>query len=1019
MHVIRLERYWEDPTLLQINREAPRSYYIPYGDAANAASGKRGRSPFYQTLNGVWKFRYLPSVKQLKDKFYEEGTDTSAWDNLLVPSCWQSKGYDQLHYTNVNYPFPFDPPFVPDDNPAGLYVKEFSVHDGWSDKQKYIVFEGVNSCFYLWVNGAFVGYSQGSRVPAEFDLTPYVRPGKNRMAVLVLKWCDGSYLEDQDLWRYSGIFRDVYLLARDEAHIRDAFIQQRLADDWSSAVARIELATTGQMEVRAELRNADGATVAAGSSPNGKEPIELTVHKPQPWNAERPYLYELLLTGGEETIRFSVGFRRVEVKDGTFRINGQPVKLKGVNRHDSHPTLGQTIPINHMIRDLKLMKQHNINTIRTSHYPNDPRFLERCDRYGFYVIDEADLECHGVVSADNWAPEAFHRLSADTAWRDAFVDRAVRMVERDKNSTSVIIWSMGNESGYDENHIAMAKWTRERDPSRPVHYEGAAPRYKGNENVECLDMASEMYASVDYLREYADDPARTLPLFLCEFSHAMGNGPGDLKDYWDVIYSSSKLMGACVWEWCDHGIRLKTPEGTPYYAYGGDFGDKPNDGNFCIDGLVDPDRKPHTGLLELKKVISPIRIEAADLASGTVRVTNLYDFTDLSHVAIHWKIEREGELLDQGQIWQLDVNPHETAIVQLSSPAWPKLASASEQELTLTLSCRLKEETAWADFGHELSFEQFQFGLPADTAERVNTMAVALRHVPVRAEEKDDRLVVEGFDFRCEFDLSTGMLTRAAKHGVELLASPAVFSVWRAPTDNDMYAKKAWLQEGFDRAVLKTYDCKWSIGSDGSVELTAEFSLGGYSRNPILSGRSSWQVGESGVISLRVGVKVRDKIEYLPRFGLRLAMPQGNEEVEYYGYGPHESYMDKRRSVRKGRYVMTVDDMFEPYIKPQENGSRYGTEWAIVSNEQGMGLKLVSPSGSFSFNASHYAPEDLTAATHAHLLKKREETIVHADYQMSGVGSNSCGPQLMKPYQLNDKEFQFELELVPIFKEDE
>ncbi|TMV46984.1 DUF4981 domain-containing protein [Paenibacillus mesophilus] len=1008
--MIRIDNYWENPGVLHQNREAPRAHYIPFADADSAKTGKRGRSPFYMTLNGTWKFRYVSSVASADETFYEEHADVKAWDDLIVPSCWQTNGYDQLHYTNIKYPIPYDPPYVPDDNPAGLYVRDFRIGGDWSGKRKYVVFEGVNSCLYLWINGTFVGYSQGSRVPAEFDLTPYVREGRNRMAVMVLKWCDGTYLEDQDLWRHSGIFRDVYLLARDRAHVRDVFNRQELTADFTQAKLRAELATTGRLDVRAELRDAKGHIVgSADAVVDGNGVLELQAADPVLWNAEQPYLYELYVYGGEEVLRFPVGFRRIEIRDGVFRINGRPVKLKGVNRHDSHPELGQTIPVNHMRKDLELMKRHNVNTIRASHYPNDPRFLELCDEYGFYVIDEADLECHGVSLAYSGTEGAFHKLSADPDWRAAFVERAVRMVERDKNHPSVIIWSMGNESGYDGNHIAMAEWTRERDPSRPVHYEGAAPHYKGSANVECLDLESRMYASVQAITDYAVSEDNKKPLFLCEYSHAMGNGPGDLADYWEAIYAHPKLMGGCVWEWCDHGIKTATPDGVPYFAYGGDFGDKPNDGNFCIDGLVSPDRKPHTGLLELKKVIAPIRIEADDLAEGKFKVTNLYDFIDLGHIVLHWAVEEEGGLVSQGDIWQLDVKPHGTQTITVPYG----LSGPTSGSRVLTLSCRLKQQTCWANFGYEVAFEQFVLPAvgPANTGARTGMRALD-------ANEAGNVLTVEGFDFRYRFDLGKGTWVQIAKHGVEMLHAPAQFVIWRAPTDNDMYVKRKWIEEGYDRAGMKVYACSWSKQGDNAVEIDVKFSLGGYFKLPLLHGLAVWRIDGSGEISLRAGVEVRENLEYLPRFGLQLVMPQGNEEVEYYGLGPHESYIDKRQSVRRGKYLLTVDDMFEPYIMPQENGSRYGTEWAIVSNEQGMGLKFASPAG-FSFNASHYTPDDLTAAKHGHELVRRKETVVHLDYKMSGVGSNSCGPQLLEKYRLKEKRFEFELVVKPVFKEDE
>jgi beta-galactosidase len=1009
--MIRIDKYWENPGILHKNREAPRAHFIPYGDVASAKDGKRGRSPFYRTLNGAWKFRYVSSVRLVEDAFYEEHAGVGHWDDLIVPSCWQTNGYDQLHYTNIKYPIPFDPPYVPDENPAGLYVRDFQIGSEWSGKDKFAVFEGVNSCMYLWLNGTFVGYSQGSRVPAEFDLTPYIREGRNRMAVMVLKWCDGTYLEDQDLWRHSGIFRDVYLLARDRTRIRDVFNRQELSPDFSQAAVRVELETTGRLAIKAELKDAEGRTVgSADAAIEGPGAIELSIADPVLWNAEAPYLYELFVYGGEEVLRFPSGFRRVEIGDGVFRINGQPVKLKGVNRHDSHPTLGQTIPLSHMRKDLELMKRHNINTIRASHYPNDPRFLDLCDEYGFYVIDEADLECHGVSLAHSGTEGAFHKLSADSDWRDAFVERAVRMVERDKNHPSVIIWSMGNESGYDGNHIAMAEWTRRRDGSRPVHYEGAAPHYKGSGDVDSLDMESRMYASVQAIAEYAANEENKKPLFLCEYSHAMGNGPGDLADYWDVIYANPKLMGGCVWEWCDHGILTATPEGVPFFAYGGDFGDKPNDGNFCIDGLVSPDRKPHTGLLELKKIIAPIRVEADNLADGKFNVTNLYDFIDLSHVLLHWSVESDGTVVSQGDIGQLDAKPHGTQSVTI--PYGASLTGSGHP--LLTLSFRLKRQFHWADFGYEIAFGQYELPIIAS----VNAGAGGGSVRAVRTAEEGGLLTIDGFDFRHSFDLREGTFVQITKHGVRMLHAPAQFAIWRAPADNDMYIKRKWIEEGYDRVRMKVYACTWSSSDDEAVEIDVKFSLGGYFKLPLLHGRAVWRIDGTGQIALRADIEVRENLDYLPRFGLRLVMPQGNEEVEYFGLGPHESYIDKRHSARRGKYALTVDDMFEPYIMPQENGSRCKTEWAIVSNEQGMGLRFASPGG-FSFNASHYTAEDLTAATHAHELVRRKETVVHLDYKMSGVGSGSCGPQLAEPYRLKEKRFPFELVIRPLFKEDE
>lgn len=1009
-------REWEKLDCLHINREPARASFLPYDSKEGAKTARRGNSPHYQTLNGSWKFRYHRSVREVDAGFYGQDAEMhESWDNLIVPSCWQTNGYDQLHYTNVRYPIPYDPPFVPDDNPAGAYVRSFNVPQEWVDKKTYIVFEGVNACFYVWVNGSFVGYSQGSRIPSEFDLTGHVKAGSNRIAVLVLKWCDGTYLEDQDLWRYSGIYRDVYLVARENVHVRDVFVKPRLSDDFSQGNVSVELDATGELGVSAELLDATGAKVAEASGViAGKGVLSFEVNRPQLWNAEQPVLYELYLTAGEEVIRFRVGFKKIEIKEGIFTVNGRPIKLKGVNRHDSHPVLGQTIPLNHMIKDLNLMKQHNVNTVRTSHYPNDPRFLDLCDEYGFYVVDEADLECHGLIHTGVQGEEQFkffHKLTDDPAWKEAFVDRAVRMVERDKNHASVIMWSLGNESGYGANHIAMAVWTKQRDESRPVHYEGAAPHYLGDSNVDCLDLESRMYASVEDIAKYAQDEANTKPLFLCEYSHAMGNGPGDLKDYWDVIYAQPKLMGGCVWEWNDHGIAVKSPSGVPYFAYGGDFGEKPHDGNFCIDGLVSPDRIPHVGLMELKQIIAPVLVTAEDIGSGALKVTNRYDFADLSHLSLRWKLEADGELLDQGDAGPLSAAAGESERIQI-----PYIPRGSGDEI-LTISVWQRAETRWAAPGHELTFAQFPVKR-GSTSKAASAAKKAVTAAPfMSAGEIGGILTVSGFDFRHVFDLAKGTLVETSRHNVQMLQGPVRFNVWRAPTDNDMYIRKEWERDGLDRLRMKVYASSWETLDDHSVAAKVDFSLGSYIRPPVLHGQATWLFLADGEVKVSVKAQVREDVPYLPRFGLELVMPKGTEEVEYYGYGPHESYVDKNASVRKGKYLLTVDEMARTYVMPQETGSRQGTEWAMATTELGMGLRFDAPEA-FSFQALHYTSADLTEAKHTYELTPREETIVCIDYKMSGVGSGSCGPQLLDKYRFNEKEFSCEFSITPIFKED-
>ncbi|MBZ9686746.1 DUF4981 domain-containing protein [Clostridium estertheticum] len=1001
--MVNVTKYYEDLTVMQLNREGPRAYYIPYSSEGTAFSKKRGHSPFYQNLNGTWKFQYYSSVNNVVDGFYEEATDVSSWDDLTVPSCWQVNGYDKNHYTNANYPFPCDPPFVPNENPAGTYVTEFNVSEKWDNKSKYIVFEGVNSCFYLWINGKFVGYSQGSRMPSEFDISTFVQRGKNRIAVMVLKWCDGSYLEDQDIWRFSGIFRDVYLLARDLSHIKDVFLKQTLSEDFKSGILNCEIDTIGSTEILTILKDTNGNIIAnEKSNISGKGNIILQVKEPILWNAENPYLYNLFIYIGNEVLHFNTGFRRVEIKAGIFTVNGKAIKLKGVNRHDSHPELGQTIPINHMKKDLMLMKSHNINTIRTSHYPNDPRFLDLCDEYGFYIVDEADLECHGVDNTGD-----FHMLTKNQHWEKAFLDRAIRLVERDKNHPSVIIWSLGNESGYGINHITMAKWTKHRDDSRLLHYEGAAEIYKGSTEVGCLDMESRMYPSVQFIEEYSNKNENKKPLFLCEYCHAMGNGPGDLKDYWDIIYKSPKLMGACVWEWCDHGIKTTTTVGKEFYAYGGDFGDNPNDGNFCLDGLVYPNRQPHTGLLELKKIIAPVKALAVDLSKGEIKITNLYDFIDLSHLSLVWNIERDGIVVEQGEICDLTIPAGKSEILYLGY----KLPQTSDSNYFLTVSFIQNKNTLWQERGYEVTFEQFQ--LPVEKIRETKNEDVS----DIKVVQKEHLVTIEGFDFCHTFDLYSGGFVRITKNNMNFISAMPKFNIWRAPIDNDRNIKSKWIEEGYDRAVMHVYNSKIYNLTETSVDIVLDFSLGGYSKLPILHGNAIWSITGTGEISLSTKVKVREELLFLPRFGLQLQLPKSNEEVEYFGNGPHESYVDKCQSVKKGRYLTTVDNMFENYLVPQENGSRYDTEWCTITNELGMGLKFTS-SENFSFNASHYTPEDLTAAKHPHELQKRKETVINIDYKISGVGSNSCGPQLLDKYRLNEKEFEFTLKIIPLFKED-
>lgn len=1002
-----IEKYWEDPNILHVNCKNPRAYFIPYENERKAEKNIRGMSAYYKSLNGGWKFKYHDTVNDVDYSFCREGFDASEWDTLTVPSNWQMKGYDKPNYTNINYPYPCDPPFVPNENPAGLFVRDFYL-DNYDGKNIHLVFEGVDSCFYLWLNGSFAGYSQVSHMTSEFDITEFIRHGQNRIAVMVLKWCDGSYLEDQDMWRLSGIFREVYLLKRDKVHISDVFIKPELNHAMDSGILKceIELSNACETEVRAVLKNSDGTVISDKTKKIfQKGTVEFLVNSPELWSAETPSLYALYLYCGSEVVPFKAGFRKVEVKDSVLYFNGVPIKFKGVNRHDSDAELGHTIPLHHMKRDLIIMKRHNINAIRTSHYPNDPRFLDLCDELGFYVIDEADLESHGV-----WSVGEKDRLAKDPLYTKAFIDRMERMVERDKNHACIVMWSLGNESGFGENHVKMAQWVKNRDDTRLIHYEGACwVEEYGTVDNSVLDVISNMYPSIETIENIILKRKDSRPIILCEYCHAMGNGPGDLKDYWELFYRETRIAGGFVWEWCDHAVRAKTTDGIEYYAYGGDLNDMPNDGNFCVDGLVYPDRTPHTGLLELKNVIAPIRTEAVDLKKGQIKITNLYDFTKLTNIELNWSVERDGEEVSFGTISELDIKPHDSQVVALEY----EFPEKADGRYFLNVSYTQKRNTLWAKKDYEICFSQFE--LPVGPVEKKVLESSKMQPLLIHKSEKE--IIIQGTDFKYVYNMLCGAFTSINYNGVELLAGKTGFNIWRAPTDNDMYIKQEWIKEGYDSIHTHVYSSCVAAEDDKHIAVRTDFSMGGRSRKPVVYGHSTWTVYGSGDIVLDVAADVREDAPYLPRFGLQLCMPEGNERVEYFGYGPHESYIDKHHSTRKSRFETNVNSMHENYLMPQENGSHYSTEWAVVSDQLGTGLLFVGMED-FSFNCSHYTSYDLTCANHPHELVKKPETFVNIDYKMSGVGSNSCGPELLPKYRLSEKVIRFKLRIRPIFSED-
>lgn len=1008
--MIKLQGFHESPATLHVNCEEPRSYFVPAETKEKAMDDNRAASAYFKSLCGDWDFRFYSSAADVPDFTAPDFTMDDA-DKLTVPMNWQNTlKYDKPQYTNVNYPFPTDPPHVPNENPCGLYSRDFTVPANVLDTKKiYINFEGVDSCFYLYINGTFAAYSQVSHMTSEIDITKYLRAGRNNIKVLVLKWCDGSYLEDQDMWRSSGIFREVYLLYRDPVHIVDIFAKPSLNVDFTKGELDVEIKTTAKTDIAYSLECSCGKIVAEGVVSDGN--IHADIDSPLLWSDEEPNLYNLILTCGSEIICIPVGFRRIEVIDKVVYINGRKVKAKGVNRHDSHPLLGHATPLDHMKRDLMIMKAHNVNMIRTSHYPNDPRLTLLCDRYGIYVCDESDIETHGMGVGYGWdwdrienAP--WSQLSDSPEWTEAYVDRARRMLERDKNHASVIFWSLGNESGFGRNHKAMSAFIKSRDLSRLVHYEGAHKDYqKGVQDTETVDIESHMYPNPEWCKNYCEDEKFTQPLFLCEYCHAMGNGPGDLREYWEQIYSHDSFFGGCVWEFIDHSTAITDDNLNYRYTYGGDFGDYPNDGNFCVDGLVYPDRRPHTGLLELKQAIKPM--SARLVSDRKIAVKNLRYFKPLDDVNLVWSLEKNGKEVYGGTIRSLGVLPQEEKEFDLDYKA------DGEGWYYLNLSFRQNHRTEWADVGYEIGFVQIP--VESKKPEITCTCESIPAGVTITAAECDRYIKITADETVYTFAKAYGEIKSIRDNGRELLTKPAKLTVWRAPMDNDRNIKNQWMSMGFDKATVHCYSTRLASADEKTAVVESEISLAAAPSRPILRATVKYVVFATGELRITYDVKVNEKAPFLPRFGLELTMPEMTENVRYYGYGPVESYQDKNLAARMGEFTTTVKDNFEHYVRPQENSAHYGTKWTIVSSVAGQGLLVTSGTDDFSFNAMHFSSEQLTNTAHDYELIPMKETVLNIDYAQSGSGSNSCGPDLIPKYQLNEKEFSWTVRIKPVF----
>jgi beta-galactosidase/beta-glucuronidase len=1009
-------------------REVPRATAIAGPTREVALANEPETNPWVQSLNGPWRFRYVPSPDRIDFDFETPAFDDAQWKLHPVPGCWQLQGnYDVPNYTNVNYPFPIDPPFVPDDNPIGLYRRTFRVPPAWKGMDVTLHFGGVDSAFYVWVNGTLAGFSKGPHLPAEFNVTHLLKPGKNQLAVQVFKWSDGSYLDDQDKWRLSGIFRDVTLYATPSVHIRDVFIQTPFDSAFQEATLQLSFAlanrgnrTAGPHSIRCELRDPDGVEVFAVEAgriksfkPTGEKNIDFSipVKTPRHWNAEEPHLYTLLVTLHDaaqqpvEFRRFQVGFRQVEIRDRQLLINGKPIKIRGVNRHEFHPDTGHTVPVEQMLTDIRLMKSHNINAVRTSHYPDDPRWYDLCDQHGIYLIDEADLETHGMSMGGS----DYHRLSKDPAWKQAYVDRAVRMLERDKNHPSVIIWSLGNESGYGPNHDAMAAAIRRRDTSRPIHY--------CETRTACVDIVSCMYPEMDKLIGEGQRTDDARPFFMCEYAHAMGNSPGNFKEYWDAIWSHPRLIGGCVWEWADHGLRQRTPDGVEWFAYGGDFADQPNDGNFCIDGMVFPDRTPHPCLAEYKKVLQPVHMEALDPRAGQFQILNRRDFRSLDDFTGEWILRGNGIEMARNFLELPEIKPGQTAPLQIT---WPAFKPAPGVEYFVDFIFTLKTACAWAEAGFEMAFEQFE--IPFKSARSVQTHA----SLPaLEIGESGSLLALQGADFRVDVDTRLGALVAWESQGRPLLEAPLKVQLWRAPTDNDITTwgteKMAirWREIGLDRLQSRRVSFESSRISPSAWEGRTVHCLGSRSAPPLLRAETRFTVHGDGEIRLSLQVTPLRALPPLPRLGWQAQLSAAFNRFAWFGRGPHENYCDRRDSARLGLFRGSVLDQYVPYLKPQENGNKTEVRWAAVTDRHGFGLKAIGEPV-FETSVHPWTAEELTGARHPHELPVSHRTVFNLDYHQCGLGSNSCGPGPLPQYLFNLTEpVVFYLRLRPCFKEKE
>lgn len=990
--------YHKDLKTLHVNTLKPRAYFIPYDSLEDALTGDRNNSYYLTSLCGNWSFKYFDTYEDVTDDLFAADYNSNSLPEVEVPGNFQLYKvgeYDRPLYSNLMYPFPTDPPFVPEDNPCGVYFKDFTVNEEMLSRDSIITFEGVASCFYLYINGAFVGYSQISHATSEFDISKYLHLGENRITVLNVKWCDGSYLEDQDFFRLSGIFREVYILSRNKIRANDIEIKREISDDLKTALIKVKCDLTKKATVLYGISSPDGTLIKEGETTDGEFQIE--IKNPQLWNDETPYVYTLFVTVEDEIIPFQTALTKVEIKDKKLLINNKPVKLRGINRHDSSAENGYAVTLDEMKRDLLLLKSANVNAIRTSHYPNDPRFYDLAEALGFYFINEADIETHGMGynNEKDWDWTRWSLLSEIPEWREAYVDRAEHLYERDKNHGSVIMWSLGNESGCGKNHRAMREFIKSRDKNAIVHYENAHLEFKavpeGENFSDISDIESRMYAGTKYIEGYLNNPEYTKPFYMCEYVCSMSTG--DVYDFWELVDKYDNFCGGCIWEFTDHAINVPDENGNPRYYYGGDFGDFPNNGTSCIDGLVFPDRTPRPGYFDMKKVYEPFRGSFKD---GVLTLKSVRYFKDLSDLSLKWVLSQNGKAVASGEIATLDIAPQESRDYTL----FCENEFTLKENTFLTVTLHQKADTPWQKKGFEVGFLQFELSQEeADNAKKTEKV--------LSISDGERFLKVTCGDCQYTFDKPYGRISSIKKGEKELLCEPVTFDIYHPLTYNGG-SRKIWLDNHFHKAKQKTYSTEIT-NAENSVTVKTSIAFGGPSNPPVFKADVVYTFKNDGTLSVTAYGKIRENLELLPRLGLKVTLNDDFESINYFGLGgTGETYPDRYKAARFGKYETTVTDSFIHYVRPQENGLHYKTRRLTLSDSDNTEI-TVKPLGikDFAFKASHISSAQIDEKKHDFELQSEHKTILNLDWRFNAISENGELDTPENKRILKEKDFSF------------